>query len=93
MEGTLPLALMGPTKPQSTPETNVARRWPCERILSLLHTNLGLQQFVVSLHGQEAGLLTNAGNQRPSPSDKVYLFPSDTCQLGQATPTTTSPLG
>lgn len=47
----------------------------------------------VSLHGQEAGLLTNTGNQRPSPSDKVYLFPSDTCQLGQATPTTTSPLG
>lgn len=82
-ERTLPLASAEPTETQNTPEINMTRRWLCELRLSLLHTNLGLQQFLfVSLCGdgaeQGGGILT--GRQAADPA----LLIKPTCSL--ATP-------
>lgn len=81
-ERTLPLASAEPTETQNTPEINMARRWLCELRLSLLHTNLGLQQFLfVSLCGDGAeqgrggGILT--GRQAADPA----LLIKPTCSL------------
>lgn len=72
-ERTLPLASAEPTENQNTPEINMARRWLCELRLSLLLTNLGLQQFLfVSLCGDGG---ERGGGGGSSQTDKQLTQP------------------